>query len=121
MNVSHGFLNRPRKARVASAILLFSLSATATFLAMSRQARATVRHYVLETPACMRRVTINSKPCGAWVYIDETQVGQTPINFPMPQGGYQLTLAAPGHRIYAQRILVQDAPLTIEANLVPDK
>ena len=70
---------------------------------------------------CMRRVTVTSKPCGAKIYIDGTEVGRTPMSFPMPTGGYTLFLVAPGHKPYAQRILVPDAPLEIQANLVPLK
>jgi hypothetical protein len=70
---------------------------------------------------CMRRVTVTSKPCGATIYIDGIQVGRTPMSFPMPTGGYALFLLAPGHKPYAQRILVPDAPLEIQANLVPLK
>jgi hypothetical protein len=70
---------------------------------------------------CMRRVTVTSKPCGAKIYIDGMEVGRTPMHFPMPAGGYTLVLVAPGHKTYAQRILVPDAPLDIQANLVPLK
>ena len=69
----------------------------------------------------MRRVTVTSKPCGAKIYIDATEVGRTPMSFPMPAGGYTLYLLAPGHKPYAQRILVPDAPMEIQANLVPLK
>jgi hypothetical protein len=70
---------------------------------------------------CMRRVTVTSKPCGAKIYIDGMEVGRTPMSFPMPTGGYTLVLVAPGHKPYAQRILVPDAPLEIQANLFPLK
>jgi hypothetical protein len=69
----------------------------------------------------MRRVTVNSNPCGAMIYIDGIQVGRTPMSFPMPTGRYTLVLLAPGHQQYAQRILVPDAPLEIDAKLVPEK
>jgi hypothetical protein len=65
----------------------------------------------------MRRVTVTSKPCGAKIYIDDIQVGQTPMSFPMPTGRYTLVQVAPGHQRYTQRILVPDAPLEIDANL----
>jgi hypothetical protein len=68
---------------------------------------------------CTRRVIVTSKPCGAKIYIDGMEVGRTPMSFPMPTGGYTLVLLAPGHKPYAQRILVPDAPLEIQANLVP--
>jgi len=71
-------------------------------------------------PSCARRVTIASKPCGARIYIDGMQVGRTPMSFLMPMGRYTLILLAPGHQMYGQRILVPDAPLQIEANLVPE-
>jgi PEGA domain-containing protein len=70
-------------------------------------------------PPCMRRVTVTSKPCGATIYVDSIQVGRTPLSFPMPPGRYTLILLAPGHQQYSRRILVPDAPLEIEANLVP--
>ncbi len=69
----------------------------------------------------MRRVTVTSKPCGATIYIDGIEVGRTPMSFPMPLGRYTLVVRAPGHQSYAQRILVPDAPLEIQANLVPLK
>ena len=122
MNVSHSFLHRPMKVRVASVILLVSLSATAVFLAASRQAGATtMKRWVYQPPSCMRRVTVNSNPCGATVWIDDSPVGQTPVTFPMPQGRFTMVVAAAGQQLYVQRILVQDAPLTINANLVPEK
>jgi hypothetical protein len=56
------------------------------------------------------------------IYIDGIQVGRTPMSFPMPSGGYTLVLLAPGHEAYAQRIQVpQDAPLQIDAKLVPER
>jgi hypothetical protein len=70
----------------------------------------------------MRRVTIKSDPCGAVIYIDGMQLGQTPKSFPMPTGRYTLVLVAPGHEQYAQRILVpEDAPLEVSAKLVPKR
>jgi hypothetical protein len=36
------------------------------------------------------------------------------------EGRYTLVLIAPGHQQYAQRILVPDAPLEIDAKLVPE-
>jgi hypothetical protein len=72
-------------------------------------------------PPCTRRVTVNSNPCGATIYIDGIQVGRTPMSFPMPTGRYTLVLLAPGHQPYAQRILVPDAPLEIDAKLIPAK
>ena len=82
---------------------------------------ATVQQSAPPMPPCMRRVTVTSKPCGAMIYIDGIQVGRTPMSFPMPTGRYTLVLLAPGHQQYAQRILVPDAPLEIDANLVPMK
>ena len=41
------------------------------------------------------------------------------MSFPMPTGRYTLVLLAPGHEPYAQRILVPDAPLEIDAKLAP--
>jgi hypothetical protein len=68
----------------------------------------------------MRKVTVTSNPCGAMIYIDDIQVGRTPMSFPMPQGRYTLVLLAPGHQPYAQRILVPDAPLQVDAKLIPE-
>jgi hypothetical protein len=69
----------------------------------------------------MQLVTVKSKPCGATIYIDNIQVGRTPMSFPMPTGRYTLVLLAPGHQQYTQRILVPDAPLEIDANLAVTK
>jgi hypothetical protein len=55
------------------------------------------------------------------IYIDGIQVGRTPMSFPMPTGRYTLVLLAPGLQQYMQRILVADAPLKIDAKLVPEK
>jgi hypothetical protein len=68
----------------------------------------------------MHRVTVTSKPCGATIYIDGIEVGRTPMSFPMPTGRYTLILLAPGHQQFTQRILVPEAPLKIEASLVPE-
>jgi hypothetical protein len=76
---------------------------------------ANVRRSAAAMPSCMRRVTVTSKPSGATIYIDGIQVSRTPMSFPMPTGRY--TLVAPGHQRYAQRILVPDAPVEIEAKL----
>lgn len=76
---------------------------------------------VTAMPPCTTRVTVNSNPCGAMIYVDGIQVGRTPMSFPMPTGRYTLFLLAPGHQQFAQRILVQDAPLKIDAKLVPEK
>jgi hypothetical protein len=70
-------------------------------------------------PYCMRRVSVVSKPCGATIYIDGIEVGRTPMSFPMPLGRYTLVLIAPGHQPYGERLLVQDAPLEVHADLVP--
>ena len=75
----------------------------------------------VQQPHCTRRVGVTSKPCGATIYIDDIEVGRTPMSFPMPTGGFTLVLLAPGHQPYAQRILVPDAPLEIQATLVPLK
>ena len=68
---------------------------------------------------CMQRLTITSTPCGATIYVDAIQSGRTPITFPMPPGRYTVVLAAPGHQPFAQRILISNAPLEVNANLVP--
>jgi hypothetical protein len=74
------------------------------------------------TPPCMRRVSINSDPCGAVIYIDGMQLGETPRSFPMSTGRYTLVLLAPGHEQYTQRILVpENGPLEVNAKLVPVK
>ena len=71
------------------------------------------------TPQCTQRLTITSTPCGASIYIDDMQSGQTPITFPMPPGRYTVVLFAPGHQPFAQRILISDGPLEVKANLIP--
>jgi len=84
-------------------------------------ASATTQRSVTAMPPCTRRVTVTSNPCGAMIYIDGIQVGRTPMSFPMPTGRYTLVLLAPGHQQYTQRILVPDAPLEIDAKLIPEK
>ena len=114
-------LHRPLKVGLASAIVLLSVLIIGAILMASAAvvgaANATTQHSNTVTPPCMRRVTVNSNPCGAMIYIDGIQVGRTPMSFPMPTGRYMLVLLAPGHQQYTQRILVPDAPLEIDANL----
>ena len=71
------------------------------------------------TPSCTQRVTITSTPCHAAVYIDDMQSGHTPITFPMPPGRYTVVLVAPGHLPFAQRILISDGPVELQAHLTP--
>ena len=70
-------------------------------------------------PPCTQRLTITSTPCGATIYIDGMQSGQTPITFPMPPGRYSVMIIAPGHQRFSQRILISDAPFELKANLIP--
>jgi hypothetical protein len=88
--------------------------------ALSAPPQAATKETVQQS-RCTRRVTVTSKPCGAKIYIDGIEVGRTPMSFPMPTGGYTLVLLAPGHQAYAQRILVPDAPIEIQATMVPLK
>jgi hypothetical protein len=111
------------KVRLASAIgvlLLLIIGATLTVSSVVA-CDATVQRSATAMPPCTRRVTVNSNPCGAVIYIDGIQVGRTPMSFPMPTGRYTLVLLAPGHEQYTQRILVPDAPLQINVKLVPEK
>ena len=114
--------HRPVKGRLATAIVGLSLLVIGAIVAVPAPvvaaANATTQRSVTAMPSCTRRVTVNSNPCGAMIYIDGIQVGRTPMSFPMPTGRYTLVLLAPGHYRYVQRILVPDAPLEIDANLV---
>lgn len=92
-----------------------------TFLGASPTSVPARRTQTGAGPSCMRRVTITSNPCGATIYINRIQTGETPMSFPVPPGRYTLHLLAPGHQMYAQWILVADGPLEIKANLVPDR
>ena len=118
--------HRPLIVGLGSGIVFVSVLILGSIFAAPPPAKAagamTDRRTVATAPSCTRRVTVNSKPCGAMIYIDGIQVGRTPMSFPMPMGGYTLVLLAPGHQQYAQRILVPDAPpLEINANLIPRK
>jgi hypothetical protein len=118
MRVSLKSIHRLSIVCVASAIVFVSaLIGSATFVAAATDPQRSAT----PMPPCTRRVTIASKPCGARIYIDGMQVGRTPMSFPMPMGRYTLVLLAPGHHPYGQRILVPDASLEIQANLVPEK
>jgi hypothetical protein len=111
-------LNPFQRLCLASAIILVAVPIVgSTFTTVPQPAT----HAIGQEAQCMRRVTVTSKPCGAKIYIDSIEVGLTPMSFPMPTGGYTLFLFAPGHQPYAQRILVPDAPLEIQVNLVPLK
>ena len=125
MKVSLESIYRPLTVSLASAMVSLSVLMIGAIFAAPPMAEATsdvtVHRSVTAMPPYMRRVTVTSKPCGATIYIDGIQVGRTPMSFPMPTGGYTLVLLAPGHKAYAQRILVPDAPLVIQANLVPLK
>jgi PEGA domain len=114
--------HRPLILCLASVIVFFSVLIIGFPVPPAQAAtNGTVQRPDTPMPPCMRRVTVTSKPCGAMIYVDGIQVGRTPMSFPMPTGRYTLFLFAPGHQPYAQRILVPDAPLEIDANLVPDK
>jgi hypothetical protein len=104
-----------RRVYLASAIVLFLVL---IIIGGILPARLAATNAPVQQSQCMRRVTVTSKPCGAKIYVDGIEVGRTPMSFPMPTGGYTLVLIAPGHQPYAQRILVPDAPLQIQANLV---
>jgi hypothetical protein len=125
MRVSLESIRRPVKVRLATAIVVLSLLIIGAILAAPAPpvaaAKATTQQSLTAMPPCTRRVTVNSNPCGAMIYIDGIQVGRTPMSFPMPTGRYTLVLLAPGHQQYTQRILVPDAPLQIDAKLVPEK
>jgi len=122
MRVSLESFHRPSIVCVASAIVVSVLMVGATFAVLPTAAAATdPKRSAPPMPPCTRRVTIASKPCGARIYIDGMQVGRTPLSFPMPMGGYTLFLLAPGHQPYGQRILVPDASLEIQANLIPER
>jgi PEGA domain-containing protein len=121
MNSSLKLFRRLLIACLASTIVFGSVSMIGAVFAVLPRAEAatnTIQQKVT-VPPCMRRVTVTSKPCGATIYVDSIQVGRTPLSFPMPPGRYTLILLAPGHQQYSRRILVPDAPLEIEANLVP--
>jgi hypothetical protein len=119
MNVLRDFFQRPARVCLAIVISVLAIMVSGVFLTDSPRVEAATVQHNLPTPTCMRRITVNSNPCGATIYIDGIQMGQTPMNFPMPTGHYTLLLAAPGHQVFVQRILVQDAPLDVEAKLVP--
>jgi hypothetical protein len=121
MRVSPELFHRPVKTWRASAIVVLSVLVIGGILAAVSTANATGQRSITTMPPCTRRVTVNSNPCGAMIYIDEIQVGRTPMSFPMPMGRYTLVLFAPGHEPYSQRILVPDAPLEINAKLVPEQ
>jgi len=97
-----------------------ALCALALLTGVSSYAPAATNQKV-SAPSCTHKVTVTSKPCGATIYIDGLEVGRTPMSFPMPTGRYTLVVLAAGHQGYAQRILVPDGPLSIEAQLVPLK
>jgi hypothetical protein len=121
--VSLESLRRRMVVFLGAVIILASILISYITLAAPQWAEAATNsnthQSVPATPQCMRRVTVASKPCGATIYIDGIEVGRTPMSFPMPLGRFTLVLFAPGHQPYGQRILVQDAPLEIDANLVP--
>jgi hypothetical protein len=125
MKVSLESVYRPSTVSLASAMVSLSVLMIGAIFAAPPMAEATsdvtVHRSVTAMPPYMRRVTVTSKPRGATIYIDGIQVGRTPMSFPMPTGRYTLVLLAPGHQQFTQRILVPDAPLEIEANLVPEK
>ena len=121
MRVSFKWFRRSLTVYMASAIGFVSMVTAIVPIpvALAKGAtNTTVEHSAL--PPCMRLVSVSSNPCGATIYIDGIQVGRTPMSFPMPKGRYTLFLLAPGHQPFAQRILVPDAPLKVEAKLVPE-
>ena len=115
MKVSRKIFHRVCPARAVVLVVVLIIGGT---LSAPPQAATNA---TVQQPHCTQRVTVTSKPCGAKIYIDNIEVGRTPMSFPMPTGGYTLVLLAPGHQTYAQRISVPDAPLEIQATLVPLK
>ena len=113
--------NRRLVVFMAGAIAFASPLITCVTLTVPRPAQASTNSTSQSSSAqqCTRPVRVVSRPCGATIYIDGIEVGRTPMSFPMPMGRYTLVLMAPGHQPYGQRFLVQDAPLEINANLVP--
>jgi hypothetical protein len=124
MKASLESLCRSLMVCVERAVVFVSVLIIGASLAVPPAAKActdeTAHRSATAIPPCMHRVTVTSKPCGATIYIDGIEVGRTPMSFPMPTGRYTLFLLAPGHQQYTQRILVPDAPLKIEASLVPE-
>jgi hypothetical protein len=116
-----GLFQRAFMLFVTCTMILVAVLIFAGTFAVPPRLGATTQRSVTPVPSCMRQVTVHSRPCNAMIYIDGIQLGRTPMTFPMPQGRYTLVLLAPGHERYAQRILVPDAPLNIEANLVPSR
>jgi hypothetical protein len=125
MRVSPESFHRLKRMWPASVIVVPAILIIGAIVAVPAPpvsaATATTQGSVPTKPSCTRRLTVNSNPCGAMIYIDGIQVGRTPMSFPMPMGRYTLVLLAPGHERYAQRILVPDAPLEIDATLAPEK
>jgi hypothetical protein len=121
MKVLFESFHRSLMVCVASVIGLVSILTGAVLAPLplvKAATNATVQHTPM--PSCMRPVTVTSNPCGATIYIDGIHVGRTPMSFPMPTGRYTLVLLAPGHQQFAQRMLVTDAPVKIEAHLLPE-
>jgi len=110
---------------LVSAIIFGSVLTISAIFALAPPAEAatgaTVHRSVPAMPPGMQRVTVTSNPSGATIYIDGIQLARTPMSFPMPPGRYTLILLAPGHQQYGRRILVPNAPLEIDANLIPNK
>jgi hypothetical protein len=118
--------HRAVKVWLVSAIVVLSLLTTGVILTVSVPSvvacTAATQRSDTTMPPCTRRVTIKSEPCGAMIYINDMELGQTPMSFPMPTGRYTLVLLAPGHERFRQRILVpENGPLEIDAKLVPKK
>jgi hypothetical protein len=118
--------HRQVKVWLVSAIVILSLLIIGVMLTLSvpsvMACNAATQRSDTTMPPCTRRVTIKSEPCGAVIYIDDMQLGQTPMSFPMSTGRYTLVLLAPGHERYMQRILVpENEALEIDAKLVPKK
>ncbi len=113
--------HRTAKFWLAATIAVFSLLVIGVIVVAPSPAVAATTQRSNAMPSCMRRVTVTSNPCGATIFIDDIEVGRTPMSFPMPMGRYTLILAAPGHQQYTQRILVPDGPLEIDTKLIPLK
>jgi hypothetical protein len=121
MKESTESFNCPMTIFLASAIVFILILSVGVAPSVEAATNANTHTSDTTMPPCMRRVTVTSKPCGATIYIDGIQVGETPMSFPMPTGRYTLVLLAPGHQRYVQRILVPDAPLHIDASLIPER
>lgn len=75
---------------------------------------------VRAAPAAVQRLHVTTRPAGAIVRIDGTELGAAPLDAEVPRGQHLVVARAPLHRAAIQGVVV-DGPAAVELALDPDE